>query len=335
MKHILKINGLTFGGVLAAVALLFAYFNLPGPQPRQDVGLGLTFSSRYAEALGLDWRETYLALLDEVEVRKVRIPVYWDLVEKNRGEYDFSDVDWQLEEARKRNVEVVLAMGQKVPRWPECFVPEWARQDDAVRKGELLRFLAKTAGRYKDRTEIRMWQVENEPFLKFGNCPPLDVSLLEQEIALVKQIDASRPVLVTDSGELSLWVSAAKRGDVFGTTMYRDIWKEGWGHFEYPLGPNFFLTKALLVRIFTEQRNMIVIELQGEPWAPGWVANVSLEEQFRTMNENRLRENVEYARRVGFPEIYLWGGEWWYWLKEKKDYPAVWEEAKRIFQESR
>ena len=63
------------------------------------------------------------------------------------------------------------------------------------------------------------------------------------------------------------------------------------------------------------------------------MADVSLTEQFRTMDEHKLRENVLYAQQVGFPEIYLWGAEWWYWLKEKKGYPAVWETAKELFHE--
>ena len=44
-----------------------------------------------------------------------------------------------------------------------------------------------------------------------------------------------------------------------------------------------------------------------------------------------VEENVDYARRVGFHDIYLWGGEWWYWMKMKKDYPAVWETGKELF----
>jgi len=133
---------------------------------------------------------------------------------------------------------------------------------------------------------------------------------------------------------LSLWVGAAKRGDVFGTTMYRHIWspKVG-GYFTYPIGPNFFRAKEWLVRTFTKQKNFIVIELQAEPWASGWIADIPLQEQFRTMDETKLWENVDYAKRVGFPEVYLWGGEWWYWMKEKKDYPAVWDEGKKLFSE--
>ena len=37
------------------------------------------------------------------------------------------------------------------------------------------------------------------------------------------------------------------------------------------------------------------------------------------------------ARRVGFSEAYLWGVEWWYWLKETKGEPAVWDTARELF----
>lgn len=319
--------------LLAFIGLLFGYFNLPGPDPREDVKLGMTFSYRYAESLGLDWRETYLALLDEVGVKKMRLPVYWDLIESTPRTYDWNALDWQVAEAEKRNVDIILTIGQRVPRWPECHIPDWALETDEKRKSALLYFMGKTIDRYKGNSAVKMWQVENEPFLLFfGICPPFDGDFLDQEIAFVRSLDSTRPILLTDSGELSLWVSAAKRGDVFGTTLYRHIWSPSvGGYFTYPIGPNFFRAKELLVRALTKQEQLIVIELQAEPWANGWIADVPLTEQSRTMDAVKLRENVRYAKQVGFPEIYLWGGEWWYWMKTKKDSPAVWETGKELF----
>lgn len=325
------------GMILLALAiitlLIFGYFNLPGPAPREDVKLGMTFSARYASALGLDWRETYNALLDDLGVKKLRLPVYWDLVEKEPGQYDWSDMDWQLMEAEKHGADVILTIGQRVPRWPECHIPAWANENEEKRKSALLRFMGKAVARYKNNSAVTMWQVENEPFLVFfGVCPVLDKNFLDQEIALVKNLDTTRPVLLTDSGELSLWYGAAKRGDVFGTTMYRRIWKKGFGYFTYPVGPNFFRAKAWFVKLLTDQHNFIVIELQAEPWASGWIIDIPLAEQLRTMDETKLQENVDYAKRVGFEQVYLWGGEWWYWLKTQKDYPAVWETGRELFQ---
>lgn len=330
MKRVAKI----LLGIGLPLVLFFGFLNLPGPAPREDVRLGMTFSSRYATDLGLDWREAYLAHLDDLEVRKLRLPAYWDLIEKEEGQYNFTDLDWQLDEAAKREAEVILSVGQRVPRWPECHIPEWAKEDEEKRRAKLLKMIQTTVERYRDRSEITLWQVENEPFLsRFGICPPLDPYYLKSEVALVKVLDPSRPVLVTDSGELSLWVLAAREGDVFGTTLYRHIWKSGLGYVTYPIGPNFFKVKEFFVRLLTDQEHFMVIELQAEPWANGWVGSVSLEEQFKTMDEKKLLENVDYAKRVGFQDIYLWGGEWWYWLKVKKDYPALWETGKELFQQ--
>ena len=334
VKKILKYLGTVVVVMLLSVAVLFGYFNLPGPAPREDVVLGMTFSSRYTEGLGLDWHETYLALLDDMKIREWRLPAYWDLIEKQKGEYDYADLDWQIEEAGKRGATVILTMGLKVPRWPECHIPDWAKEDEQLRRQGVLRFLEKTIERYKNVPAITTWQIENEPFLPFGICPDFDVQFLEQEIALTKSLDPSRPVLLTDSGELSLWYGAASRGDAFGTTLYRDIYSQkAGGYFTYPIGPNFFRFKAWIVRTFAHQRNLSVIELQAEPWASGWVANVPLEEQFITMNETKLQENVDYARQVGFHDIYLWGGEWWYWMKTKKEYSAIWETGKQLFEQ--
>ncbi len=211
-------------------------------------------------------------------------------------------------------------------------MPAWAAGDDEKRRIALLHFMGRVVERYRSDTTVVKWQVENEPFLAFGICPSFDSGFLDQEVAFVKELDPSRPILLTDSGELSLWYGAASRGDEFGTTMYRDIYsKHVGGYFTYPIGPNFFRFKAWIVKTFAHQYHLMVIELQGEPWASGWVADMPLEEQFRTMDEHKLRSNVEYAERVGFPEIYLWGGEWWYWMKTKKDYPAVWEAGKELF----
>lgn len=334
VRKFFKIIGMIIGGVLLFLTALFIFFNLPGQTVRQDVLLGITFSHRQAEALGLDWKEVYTALLDEMGVREIRLPVYWDLVEKERGTYDWSDVDWQLNEAKKRDAHIILTVGQRVPRWPECHLPEWTKNDDTLRKERLVEFVGLAVDRYKNRDEIEMWQVENEAFLPFfGICPTLDVDVLDQEIAVVRSTDPTRPILMSDSGELSTWISAADRGDIFGTTMYRDIYKPGVGYYRYPIGPNFFKFKEWIARLLTDQEEFYVIELQGEPWGPGWIGHMPLDEQFKTMNEVQLRETLTYAQRVGFSRIYWWGAEWWYWLKEKQAYPAVWDEAKKAFGE--
>ncbi len=317
--------------IVAIIIIAFIYFNFPVKIPQKDFSLGVTFSHRHAQSLGLDWKETYLAILDDLKVSDIRLPVYWDLVEKEEGIYDFSDVDWQIEEAEKRNVKIVLVVGQKVPRWPECHIPEWAKNNDLKREEALKKMVSITVNRYKENPAISHWQAENEPFLKFGVCPLIDAELLDQEIAIIKNIDNTRPIIVTDSGELSLWIQAAKRADIFGTTMYFDVYSEKVGHFKYPIGPNFFKFKYWLIKKFANQNDVIIAELQGEPWLDEWVAGAPLEKQLKAMDAERLKKNIEFAKKTGFNKAYLWGVEWWYWLKTQKDHPDVWDEAREIF----
>ena len=332
IKKLLKILLKLISVVVIIVILLLVYFNLPVKSPTQKADLGVTFSYRYAQDILLNWREAYLAMLDDLKVRKIRIPVYWDLVEPQEGVYDFSNVDWQLEEARKRNAEIILVVGQKVPRWPECAIHKWAENDDEKRKARLIDFVTLTINRYKDgHPEIKYWQVENEPFLPFGICPEFDVNLLDLEIATVRKLDPTRKIIITDSGELSLWINPAKRADIFGTTLYRTIWKEGFGYFNYPIGPRFFQFKYRLIKIFARQKNAIIVELQTEPWINGWTTNQPLSEQFKSIDIAKFRDNIDYAQRVGFPQIYLLGVEWWYWLKVYQNHPEFWEEAKIMF----
>jgi hypothetical protein len=331
LKKMVKIPAFLFSIAISLVIGLLIFFNWPVFEINNNIELGVTFSYRYARDIGLDWKENFIAILDDLQIKKIRIPVYWDLTEPEKGKYDFSNLDWQIAEAGKRNAEIILVVGQKVPRWPECFIPNWTQGNEVQKKMELLKFILKTVERYKNDSAVKYWQVENEPFLKFGICPPLDVDFLDAEIALVRNADPDRKIIITDSGELSLWYQAALRADIFGTTMYRTIWKEGWGYFNYPIGPRFFRFKHWINKLFAENDQAIVIELQAEPWIAGWTTSAVLSEQFKSMNEERLRDNMEFAKKVGFPEVYLWGAEWWYWLKAEKDQPQLWEEAKKLF----
>lgn len=332
IKKILKFIFKTFLVVFAFACVLFIFFNIPVAKENADAKLGITFSKRYAEDINLDWREAYLATMDDLGAKKIRIPVYWDLVEKEEGRFDFIDLDWQMAEAEKRGAEIILAVGQKTPRWPECFVPEYLKQDDAKRKERLVEFVRVVTERYRESKALKYWQIENEPFLEFGICPEFDVAVLDEEIAMARRTDPGHKIIITDSGELSLWVHAASRADIFGTTMYRTIYSPKVGLYEYPIGPRFFQFKHWMNKIFANQDNAIVIELQAEPWIAGWTTAQSLEKQFESMNAPRLKDNVSFARKVGFPEIYLWGAEWWYWLKVKQNHPELWDTAKTMFQ---
>lgn len=315
--------------IVGFLVLLFILLIQPPKGISSDIRWGVAFSKPFAIDMGLDWKETYLAILDDLKVKNLRLPIYWPDIELQENNYVFDDYDWMLKQAEKRNVKLILVVGRKLPRWPECFEPQWLKNN---KNEKLLEYIETVVNRYKESSALYSWQVENEPFLDYGQCPKLDVEFLDKEIELVRSLDSKHQILVTDSGELNLWLKAAKRGDIFGTTMYRVIWDKNLGYVNYRLlPPQFFWLKANLLHLFYPQKPIIVSELQAEPWGPGLIYNVPLEEQFKSMNLKQISENIEFAKKVGFPEVYLWGAEWWYWLKVKHQDPSFWELAKKIF----
>ncbi len=115
--------------------------------------------------------------------------------------------------------------------------------------------------------------------------------------------------------------------------MYREVFTEKYGFWKYPLGPNFFKMKKAMISLFVGQKNVSVIELQGEPWIEGWTTGFPLKRQFESMNADKLKDNIEYARKTGISDIYVWGVEWWYWLKATQNSPEVWNQAKILYNE--
>lgn len=297
-----------------------------------ELAYGLTFSKKQAENLGLDWRKIYLSIFDDLGARKIRLPAYWDEIENKEGEYFWQDLDWQIARASERQGQIILAVGARLPRWPECHFPAWTTgQLKAKVESKTLDYISRVIERYKDNQNIIAWQIENEPFLShFGDCPKFDKKFLDQEIMLTRSLDA-RPIIITDSGELSFWVGAARRADIFGTTMYRDTYSKFFKRYiHYPISPRFFKFKKNLAGLFARPNDWLVIEMQAEPWGDRPYQNLSQLERDRTMNLEKFKDMVEFGRQAGFREFYLWGVEWWYW-EMREGRPEVWQFARSLF----
>src|SRR3989338_2219651 len=132
---------------LLALVFLFTalfLFLFAGEAPRtESMAWGVNFSQKHAINLGLDWKETYLALLDDLGAKRLKIAVHWDYIEGARPGLFFDDVNWQMKEVEKRGVQVLLVIGQKTPRWPECHIPQWAKDlKKQDRQDVVLRMLA-------------------------------------------------------------------------------------------------------------------------------------------------------------------------------------------------
>lgn len=318
-----------------AVFLFVLYYLFLSKSPKPEkITWGVNFSQMQAEALGLNWKKTYLAVLDELGVKNIKLHTQWDWVEGKKGKYFFNDIDWQVREAEKRNVKLIYVVGMKTGRWPECHIPKWAAGlSKQEQQDEILKYIKEVVIKYKNSKAIAYWQAENEPLFKFGECLWRDREFLKKEVALIKSLDPSRQVIVSDSGEQSFWFRAAKIGDMVGTTMYRTVWvhitdKYGF-YFDFPMPPAVYWRKAQIIKKLFGKK-VINIELQAEPWVPDVYAEIPLKEQEKTMNKNKFKKNIEYAQKTGFDTFYFWGVEWWHWLKETKNKPEIWNEAKNL-----
>lgn len=295
--------------------------------------LGVTFSPIYTRYLGLDVKKTYATILNEIGVKHIRIPTYWSEYEKIEGKIDFTEIDYLVTEASKNNASIILVVGMKQPRWPECHIPEWAKQlSPKDRQEKLLKYVEKTVMRYKDNRVITAWQVENEPFFGFGEmCDKIEIEFLKREIKLVKSLD-KRPVIVTDTGEWSSWVKASQVSDILGVSLYRKAYNSVIGYFDYPLPSALYTLKSKFIKKFTSPNNQktIVSELQTEPWLKTGVRDTSIEDQVGLFGIIEFMKTVDYAKKTGFDEIYLWGIEWWFYMAQN-GHPEYLNYAKELY----
>ena len=319
-------------GILIFLLVFAGYLFLGSPPQAEEITWGVNFSQKHSQNLGLNWRENYLALLEDLNAKNLKVSAHWDLLEPEKDRYFFEDLDWQILEAENHNAKILLVIGMKSGRWPECHIPEWAKNlNKEEQQKEILEMLDKIVLRYRDRVSVNMWQVENEPFFPFGECPWVDKNFLKKEINLVKSLDPNHPIIISDSGEGSFWIQAAQLGDIVGTTMYKRVWFRQLGiYIHYPFPPTFYWRKAQIIKNFFGKK-VICIEFQAEPWGPALLYDSPLEEQEKTMNLEQFRKNIDFAKRTGLDTFYLWGGEWWYWMKEKQNQPEIWQEAKKLF----
>lgn len=318
--------------LLLIITPIIIYFFVGFSEKKEDIKWGVNFSSKQTDFLEIDDKETYLALIEGLGFKNIKISVHWDLLEKEFEKYDFSLLDWQIQKAKENNVDLILAIGMKTPRWPECHIPEWAEElEKKDQQASVLNLIEEIVFRYKNEDTIVAWQIENEFFLDFGKCPWKDEDFFRKEIKSVKTIDKKRPIIITDSGELSFWIASSKiDGDILGVTTYRMIWESNIKKYiPYILPPIFYERRANLVKIIFN-KEVIGTELQAEPWCANSIMNSSLEEQAKTMNLEQFKKNVNFAKKTGIEEFYFWGGEWWYYMLKTHRDDKIWNEVKSM-----
>jgi hypothetical protein len=322
-------------GACILVLILSAYV-LSRKEIPEKITYGISFNVPYVKELGLDQEKVFDAFLNDLGARNFRLSAHWTLIEPKKDQFDFSWMDTDIRKAEIAHADVILGVGRRLPRWPECHVPDWAKTlswDD--QKKEIREYITAVVKRYRNSSAISHWQVENEPYLgvfAHDYCGDLDEAFLEEEIALVKSLDPSRPVLVTDSGNLGTWNGAYSHGDAFGTSVYVYFWNPELGQFKTVLPPWFYRAKARVMSLIHGKKETFLIELSLEPWLLEPVAEVPVDIQYSRMDAQKFDEIIAYAKETRYAKQYLWGGEWWYWLREHGN-SEMWDRGKALFEQ--
>lgn len=299
---------------------------------KKPANFGFSYSPRTAERLGLDPKQTYINALSDLNPKTVRLMAYWDEIEAIEDVYDFSDLDYYLEESEKDSTPVILSVGFKLPRWPECYTPEYLQNQPLSKlRQRQLKMVKKVIERYETNQNIKAFQIENEPLFAFGDCPPIDKDFFEQEVTLVKTL-TKKPIIITDSGELNIWANPMRLSNIFGTTLYRSVSNPYFGRFSWPLPAWTYSLKAYLIKtaFAPENEGIIIAELQAETWFNKPLSEIPISQQLKTFTPDNLKSNALFARKTGFSESLFWGVEWWYYMKQH-GHPEYVETARELF----
>lgn len=316
------------------MGLILAVLWVGYPKKTDHITYGVTWSAPYAEGLGISSREGLNAVLDDLGIRYFRIPVYWSLVERQPGVYDWNELNQQLDAIEARQGKVILAVGQKVPRWPECWMPDWVKTMSSEEREQAVQvFLEATLRTTAHRPSVQAYQVENEPLFPFGDCPNISFTQVKREMTFVRLLDRAlgftHDIYTTDSGEFAPWLGFSRLIDGLGVSVYRSTRDVYFGVRKYHFIPPWYYThKAWLIRLW--EPNVYISEFQMEPWVNGAMKETPLEQQFESFDLRQLTDNGWTAEHAGFKNIYLWGAEWWYWMKTQKGHPEFWEAVRTI-----
>lgn len=295
--------------------------------------IGVSFSQIQSERYGSDWRANYIALLDELNFKNIRIPAYWNRIEPAKGQYDFTELDWMVSEAGSRGAKIIIIVGQKNIRYPECYYPNWVDINNTIVTSDQATDMIKVvAERYKNNPTVTEWQLENEFLLKsFGNCPSalLTNAQLQKELMALKSVDSTRPVTLTQSDQFGLPL-IGPFAEKFGFSMYRWSWSKNTGYFRYPQNGTYFWWKAGIISLLFDQQ-IKIHELQAEAWGPRGNEYLSYEDTLKSMNPQQFRDNINYARETKIKNFDLWGSEWW-WHMKQTGHPEMWEEVRNLLQ---
>jgi len=319
----------------------------------EPLRIGTTYSSKQSGYLGLDGKDTYLAVLD-AGFDLIRLGAYWDEIESHEAVYDFANLDWQIAKAKARAIPIILTVGMKAPRWPEYFIPVWVLRQLRLRRGSevstrkqvtehTLQFIRAVVNRYRHEPAIQYWQVENEPLDHAGpGYWWIGQSFLKREVELVRALDPERrPIVINVATYPNRFLRFLTRFftqhdpigqglalcDILALNVYPGVgyrWKWKTSYYWSRSEERLRYLSAIVREAAHHHKPVWVTELQAEPWEPGQLVHTA-KELPPTGRPDMLAGNAQELQSLGVDTILLWGAEYWQFRKIRHGDRQWWE----------
>jgi len=320
---------------------------------------GTSYSFEQSGWYGFNPRETYIKLLEDFEW--IRIPFFWDqMVTDGEFNKNFDDLKFAIEEAQKRDVKVIIALGVKTPYFPEYHWPKEIASK--VKFGEqitsshpvaadIIEIDKKVVGELSLYDNIIYWQVENEPLIGNVNRWKIDSSLIAKEVEVVRGSDRlKRPIILNHAAtgfydrSWQALLPILKEGDIFAVNAFfktkgtdlvtakifgREVHILWPDHLVWPVQPWFIFSPSFqTIKENVENRGLKfwILEMQAEPYIK------KLDEAsdpFLPFTPKDIKDGVNFLKSYEIESIGLWGVHFWQFRAKTGD--GLWiETVKKI-----
>src|SRR4051812_49366184 len=106
MKHHHIAIFLLLGAITTFVALIIGNIYSEIINKKTPTQLGVSFSPSYAKELNLDPQFTYISILKDLHIKNIRLTAYWDEIEPKKDQYDFSGLDFYINQATQNGARI-------------------------------------------------------------------------------------------------------------------------------------------------------------------------------------------------------------------------------------
>jgi aryl-phospho-beta-D-glucosidase BglC (GH1 family) len=168
-------------------------------EANQKLGRGVNFGNALEAPAEGDWgmelEARFFGLVKQAGFQSIRLPISWTHHAAKTRPYTinrkfFKRVDWAIGEARKRGLNLIVNVHHH----------DELNDNPLAEEARYLAIWKQIAERYKNQPGSVYFELLNEPHEKFNNDPELWNSLLAKALAVVRQSNPTRPVIVGPTG---------------------------------------------------------------------------------------------------------------------------------------